>query len=211
MAKAWNPNSPFMKALARVFDLMLLNVLFIVTSLPVVTMGASLAALHYCLLHMVRNEEEYIIRSYFLAFRREFKQATILWIIWLFAAGLLYVDYTLLDKLPGSSRQMMIGLLAAVAIVLTCILLYSYPLMARFENSLRHIVKNALVVSIVFFARTIAMAAILFGFCYLYYNLPLQATPFLLLFGFSFPVMLMAYIYTPVLKKMEDNERHLDD
>ena len=203
MARAWSPESPTMKALARVFDLILLNMLFILTSIPVVTVGASLSAMHYVLLHMARNEEGYIIKPYFKAFKDNFRQATCAWIIIMLFGGALFADYHFLDRLPEEYRSLFSGVLVAVAIVWLSTIVYIFPLIARFENSFREIMKNVFVVSLVFFVRTIAMVAILVGFGYLFYNLPLRATPVLLLFGFSFPGMLMAYLYTPILKKME--------
>ena len=211
MARAWNPESPVMKALTRVFDLMLVNVLFILTSLPVVTIGASLTAMHYVLLHIARNEEGYIVRSYFRAFRMNFRQSTIVWICMLLVGGVLVMDYRILDRLPEHSRQVASILLIIVAIVYICTLIYLYPFLARFENTIFELFKNTLVVSLVFFIRTVAMIIILAGFAFFYYNLPLRATPILLLFGFSFPGIIVAYIYTPILKRMEQMGEEEDE
>ncbi len=198
-----NVDSPIMRALARVFDMMLLNVLFIVTSLPVITIGASLCGLHYVLLRMARNEEGYIIQSYFKAFKDNFRQATIAWLVYLVIGVALYADYRVMDRLPEDIKHVSGGLLLVILAVVLCSFVYFFPFLSRFENTIKGTLKNTFVVAIVYFVRTILMVAILIVFAYAYYNLPLRATPILLLFGASLPGILMAYIYTPILKKME--------
>lgn len=64
--------------LNRLADLLLLNILWLITSIPLLTIGASTTALYYVTLKCVRNEENYIVRSFFRSFRQNFRQATII-------------------------------------------------------------------------------------------------------------------------------------
>ena len=61
----FNMESSFMRALGKIADLMILNVLTILLCLPVITGGAAITALHYMCLKLVRNEEGYILKGYF--------------------------------------------------------------------------------------------------------------------------------------------------
>ncbi len=211
MARDWGPNNPIMKALTKVFDLMLLNVLFIITSIPVITIGASLCALHSCLLKMVRNEEGYIIRSYFRAFRENFLQATVGYIIFALVGFVIYLDSRYYLRLPENIHGIITTALFIVSIVFAADAIYYFPFTARFENTIFAQMKHSLVVAIVYPIRTIICFCICFGFGFLYYNLPLRATPVLLLFGASLPALLIAYIYTPILKKMEGKPKKEDE
>jgi len=74
-------------------DLILLNFLFLLTSIPIVTMGASLTAMYAVNLRSIRYGDGYVVRTYFEAFKRNFKQSTLAWGILLAVAALLYVDY----------------------------------------------------------------------------------------------------------------------
>ena len=76
----FNPDSPIMRFLSRLFDLIVLNALFIICCLPVVTIGASITAMYSVTLKMIRNEECYIVRGFFSSFKKNFKTATLLWI-----------------------------------------------------------------------------------------------------------------------------------
>lgn len=81
MGRIFDMDSPVMRFLGRLADLMILNLVTLLCCLPVVTIGASLTAMHYVLLKMVRNEESYIVRSFFKSFKENFKQATVIWLI----------------------------------------------------------------------------------------------------------------------------------
>ena len=68
MGRIFDMDSPVMRFLGRLADLMILNLVTLLCCLPVVTIGASLTAMHYVLLKMVRNEESYIVRSFFKSY-----------------------------------------------------------------------------------------------------------------------------------------------
>ena len=87
--KLFNLDSPLMQGLSKMADLMWLNVLTLLCCLPVVTMGASLTAMNYVALKIVRDEECYISKSFFKSFKENFKQATIIWLMILVAALIL--------------------------------------------------------------------------------------------------------------------------
>ena len=82
--------SPFQVFLNKMTDLLILNLITLLLCLPVITAGASLTAMHYVLLKMVRGEEGYIVKSYFRAFKREFVQATVMWIVFMALAALMF-------------------------------------------------------------------------------------------------------------------------
>ena len=83
MDRLFNMDNKFFTVMGRVADLIMLNVVFLICCLPIVTIGASLTALHYVTLKMARNEESYIIRSFFKSFKQNFKQATVINLIML--------------------------------------------------------------------------------------------------------------------------------
>ena len=83
MRNFFNIDNPFFRFLSQMADLMILNFLFILCSLPFFTAGASLCALFYVLFKMRENEEGYIARSFFKAFKENFKKGTVIWLIML--------------------------------------------------------------------------------------------------------------------------------
>ncbi|MFR7377912.1 MAG: YesL family protein [Oliverpabstia sp.] len=99
MDRLFNMDNKFFTVMGRVADLMMLNIVFIICCLPIVTIGASLTALHYVTLKMARNEESYIIRSFFKSFKQNFKQATVINLIMLLFGGLLYLDLNIINNI----------------------------------------------------------------------------------------------------------------
>ena len=85
--KFFSYESKFSQILLKISGSCLLNLLWFVCSLPIVTIGASTTALYYASLKLVRDEDHHIVSQFFRSFRENFKQATVLWLI-LLGAGL---------------------------------------------------------------------------------------------------------------------------
>ena len=88
----FNMESPLMRALGRVADLMILNFLTLVCCIPVITAGAALTALDHMCLKIVRDEDGYLLRGYFKAFKENFRQSTIIWLLLLLAIAVVGAD-----------------------------------------------------------------------------------------------------------------------
>ena len=139
MDKLFNMDNKFFTVMGRVADLIMLNVVCLICCLPIVTIGASLTALHYVTLKMARNEESYIIRSFFKSFKQNFKQATIINLIMLVIAAILYMDLNIVPNLGGTMSQVLYILFIAFGIIYLMVFLYIYPVLAKFYNYKKHI------------------------------------------------------------------------
>lgn len=125
-------DSKTMIFLSRICDILLLNFLFILTSLPIITLGASITALYSVNLKMVYNEESYISRDYFRAFRKNFKIATPTFLFFLIFIALMGVNIWISLRAEGSFY---IVLRTLASIFLFCLLIcakYYFPILARF-------------------------------------------------------------------------------
>ena len=70
-----------MRFLSKVADMIILNILFLITCIPIFTIGASMTALYYVTLRMVSGEEGPVSKDYFRSFKQNFRQATVIWLI----------------------------------------------------------------------------------------------------------------------------------
>lgn len=150
-------DSPLMRFLGRVADLMILNLLFLATSLPVVTVGASLTAMHYVALRMVNGEEGGVVRDYFRSFRQNFLQATAIWLLLLVFALLLWYDLRSVWSAAGYLNTLVkvLSLVACAALVM--ILLYVFAILSKFNNTVRGTLKNAVSLALRHPGRTVSM------------------------------------------------------
>ncbi len=138
----------FIRALARLCDLIILNILWVVCSLPVVTAGTSTAALYAVTLKMVANEEGYIVRGFFQAWKENFKQSMAVWIILMVVGSVLVMDFFIVCRMKESVFWIMQLFVFAAAFIYGIELLFIFPLIARFENHTVSMLKNALLIPI---------------------------------------------------------------
>ena len=89
MGSIFNPDSSLMRGLGRLFDYVVLNMLTILCSIPIVTLGASVTAMYDVMGRMMRDEERGVFGDFFRAFRSNFKKATVIWLILLVIGALL--------------------------------------------------------------------------------------------------------------------------
>lgn len=155
----FNPDSKFSQIMSRVFDLMIMNLIFIFTSIPIFTIGVNYTALYYVTLKMVKNEESYVFKSYWKSWRQNFKQATGIWLIFLFIGVFLVMDIFLVNQMTGPStylRYVFFVILFIWGMVLT----YVFPVLSRFDNTVKQTIKNSLLMSIRHLPWTIVMLVI---------------------------------------------------
>ncbi len=182
--KIFNFDGPFSRVMGRIFDLVLLHLLWVVTSLPIVTIGASTTALFTVTLKMTRNEESYIVKSYFKAFRENFKQATQLWLVVAFAGAYLLFMMRICMKVDLPVMKLA-GLLNGALLVMFFLgVLYVFPIQAKFENSLVHTLKNSWLCSLQFLPYSIGMAAVVV--------VPILVTGFV---SEIFPMMIALWVF----------------
>lgn len=145
--KSYNDNK-VLQGLAVIGDVIVLNLLWLLCCLPVVTAGASTTALYYTLLKMVRKEETYPAEMFFHAFRQNMKQSIPLTILLLLVCAILYVDLNIVRNTAISLGPLLSILLAALFVVFAMMASYVFPLLAQFENTIKGTLKNALFMSI---------------------------------------------------------------
>lgn len=209
MNRLFGLDSPVMAFLSRLADLIWLNLLTLICCIPVVTAGAAFTALHYVCIKMVRDEDGYLTKSYFKSFKQNFLQATGMWLLFLLAALIMAVDFFFVFRMEGDFVFALQVALSAVSLFLICSLLYWLPLLSRFENTILHTIKNAFLVSILNFPRTIAILVIYGAFFFFYWMFSVRILPLILLMGISLPVYLASYLFSAVFKKLEPSEEEI--
>ena len=138
-------DSALSRFLSKVADLMILNALFIATSLPVVTIGASLTALNFVALRLPHDESDSVTGDYLRSFRQNFRQATLIWGLLLFVGAAIVAWYVLVTNLTlGAVAQLiLLGIWYVFALAFVSTALFVFPYLARFEGSTREVLRNA--------------------------------------------------------------------
>lgn len=159
MNRLFNYENPVMQFISKIFDLIILNLFFLLFSIPVITMGASLSALYYVSLKILRGEDPYIWQNFFKAFRQNFKQATIVWFILLAVSILLGMDFYIINSQDTAMFAVVRVLLWMIVGIVFCIFLYIFPVISHFVCSTKQAFKNSAYMIIGFLPYTIIMLA----------------------------------------------------
>lgn len=192
-----------MQFLGKVADLLWLNTLALICCIPIVTVGASLTALHYMALKMVRNEECYITKGFFKSFKENFKQATLIWLLMLFVIVVLIIDFMIMGNSGFEFSRVIRIIITIFAVLVLFASMYVFPMLAKFDNPIRRTIKNAFLVSIMQFPKTVLMV-IIYMLPAVIFVLFLQIAPLVFFFGLSVPAFLSAKLYSKFFKKLED-------
>ena len=150
MNSLFSNNSPLWNITNKILNFLWLSLLWFLCSLPVITVGASTAALYQVMLKYVRNEEGYLTTSYFRAFRRNFRQATAVWLLLLPAGLLLTINFVLYNRLEqeGTAGFLFMILGFGVSLSFAFMNLYVYAVLAKFQNTLFRIITNSWIMAL---------------------------------------------------------------
>lgn len=189
----------------------LLYALILVASMPI---GAAFTALHYVCLKMVRNEEGYITKDFFKSFKLNFKQATIIWTVAMLIGALLIFNFTYIHLMEHAT--VFFAASAAAAIFLYFIILYVFPILSHFVNTVKGTVKNAFFMSILALPKTILMVIVtLIPVAIIYFIERFEAMMWLMpltyLFWFSLPAYACAKLYDKTFKRFEPEAAQASD
>lgn len=203
MGRIFNFDGPFFSFFSRLADLFWLNLLYIICCIPIVTIGAATTALYYVTLKMAKDEESYITKSFFKSFKDNFKQATIIWLIFFVILIIMVTDLFIInggtfDNIFNNKSISNIVLVAVgiIGMVVTFILTYVFPLLARFDNTVKNTIKNAFLISVRHLPYTVAMIVIsIIPVAIIYFSAP---ATILIVIMFS----LVAYINSKFFNKI---------
>lgn len=150
MGRFFNLENPFFQGLSKIVDCAYLSLVWILFSLPLVTIGASTTALYYTANKVIRHERGYVFREFWKCFKTSFKQSTIVWLASAVLIWLLYSDIKIMNYLmpEGNVQTIAKTFFYAMIFVIIMVVLYIFPYIARFEAPLKVIVKNSAFIAI---------------------------------------------------------------
>lgn len=173
MKKIFGPDSALFGIMERLINLVLLNMLYMLFCIPIVTIGPATAALHYVTLKYAANEEDRVWAPFIHSFKQNLKQGMILGVILTAIGAFLAWDIYLLYPIASTQQPITLVLLALVAlasIIYLMITAYIYPMLARYDNSLMQMLRTSTILAIRHLPATVCLAII-------------SAAPIAMLFG----------------------------
>ena len=215
MKKLFDMNNPVFRFMGRVADLIMLNALFLVCSLPLVTVGASLTAMIRVIQGIQADSEPGMAKGFFRSFRQNFRQATVVWLVLVILAAVMVYNFFLISaNFTGTFALAMKVVMGAVTIVLLAAAGYIFPLIARYENTLKQHMLNALILAVAKLPRTLCILALnVLPFALAYFSMRafLYSIAIWILGGFAILSWLDCWLLRPVLRQLEQPAEQAED
>ena len=206
MGSFFNMDNPFFRFMGRVADLMILNLIFIVCCIPVVTIGPAITAMYYTTLKMVRNEESYIVKGFFHSFKQNLKQGIFINLILLAVGVFLFLDLRIVvGNFQGFAGKAMYVVIWLGIVLYAMIFVYIYPLLSRFYNTIRNTFINAILISIRHLPKTVLLILLTLCPILIFFIPQTMISSLLILLFILVGFATLAYAKSMILVKILDN------
>ena len=192
-------DGPFYRFGSLLADIMILGVAWLLFSLPLFTVGASSTALFYVTTRRIANREGYILRDFWAAFKSNFKKATLLWLIMAGLTGTLayyLLNIANLADIMGGMVSYLIPAWIVILIEIAFMMVYLFPITARFDMKFTQILKSAL-----FMANRHIFTSVTCVALGLAVALAVYIYPIMILLAMSLYAWLASYLIMRVFKK----------
>ncbi|MGN6714227.1 YesL family protein [Anaerocolumna jejuensis] len=205
MSSFFNLDNPFFTGLNKIVDAFFLSIIFLVTCIPIITIGPALTALYYATAKSLRRDRGYISKEYFKAFKMNFGQGVVSGLVVILASFILYIDWNYAKGLKSNVGVILFSIFTALFVILFCISIYLFPVLSRFKTKTLHLFKTSFLMSMRHLPSTILMAIIVLFFVLLVYlfRIPILFAPALCALLVSF---LMERIFKKYIPQKEEEE-----
>lgn len=158
--KFFGPDSGFYKFIETLTNVFVINILWLVTSLPLITLGGASIAAHDVFMKMLDGEDSHVAREFFGSFKRNFKNGIPYGLLFLLCCYVVWLDFSLFNQIEGNPMILLImGMVGAFIFLLS--FLFAFALQARYENTLINTLKNSVDISVRYFVRTLSLIIVL--------------------------------------------------
>ena len=198
----------FAKKLIYVF---ILNILFIMTSIPIFTIGTSCTAMNSVYNKIINEKDFSVLGDYFKSFKINFIKSTIVWIIGLVLGFIIYVDIFYWVKYgikEGTIGYLFLGISVLFATFYLMVMHAVFPLIERFDMSVKEYINTAIKISVkhLFLSIEAVISTILiFGITFLgFYTRDFFLTLYISLLCFGLTGLIQSYIYRTILNNYSE-------
>lgn len=186
MSNLFSVDGAVYKFLSRLWDMVKLNFMWFLCSIPIVTMGAATTAAFSLTLKMVDEEEGYICGPFLKEFKANIKNGSIMGVLFLVASYALYLDLQFFHaaNAVGEGGFLFLAIFVIGMVLTYTHFIYAFPLQARYENSIINTMRNSFRISLKYILKTVVLFFIL-------------ALEFILFFQFSWELLFFGILIGP--------------
>jgi uncharacterized membrane protein YesL len=192
--------------LGKMWDILVISILWLLLCLPIVTIGPATTALYYTVVKVIRRERGYLFREFFHSFKMNFLNGMVLGIILMVSYYILYIDFNFARALEeGSMKSVLLAAFTAFSFIMLCGTVYVFPLLSRFTMGKLQILKTSFLMSVKHLPTTILMLLIVGVFAFI-----IWVQPIFLFFSSGICLLLCSLplerVFKKYIPKAEDGE-----
>ena len=192
--------SPVYNGMSLIIDVIFAGMIWVVTSLPVITIGASSAALYYVVTKTIRRGRGNLLKSYFSAFRSNFKQSTLIWLIYILYATVGIADMYAIGLMGLAEGSVLDHISKLFFVPAAATLPWVFAFVSRFENTVGGTLKFVAYLTMRHIGRTLLLVGLFLLCAVIAWLLPQ--------IGWLLPAiccLAMSYVIEPVFKAQTEN------
>nr|WP_315101991.1 DUF624 domain-containing protein [uncultured Catonella sp.] len=163
MGNLFNMDNAFFRFMGKLFDVVALNLVFIIVCIPIVTIGPAISALYYASVKSIRRDRSYPVKEFFKAFKRDFRQSFIVGLILALAGTIIYVDIRFVIDFINNDFTAMRYVYLVIGVVISFISVYIFPLISRFSLKISGLFKLSFYLALRHLLTTVVSLILLFG------------------------------------------------
>lgn len=187
--------------LNKLGDIIVANLLFLLCCIPIITIGPALTALYHCMLRTVKGNNNGTTKTFFRAFKENFRQSLIVWLGLLAVGFILFLNIRFLQNTASVVSKPLFYVSLGIAGLVIILALYIFPVIAAFANTTVNLLKNAYVFAFLHFPSTLAIAVITILPMFMTYR-DIKLMPLYACCWFFFGFGLIAYVNSLLLYRM---------
>lgn len=159
-----NPDNKFFTFMGKAFDLVVLNVIWLILCIPVITIVPATTALYYAVVKVIRRERSYAIKEFFRSFKRNFKQGAVFSILAVLLVFVMYIDFRYaweLTQAGDTSGSTYFGVFLIIALLFTSMFAYICPILSRFDMKILGLLKTSFIMATRHLLTTLVLLVLL--------------------------------------------------
>ena len=196
----FSPNNVFFRFMGRISDLMILNFLWIICSIPIVTIGASTTALYDTTLKLIDETEGYLFKNFLKSYKQNFKKATIIWIGVLFIFFIIGVNLAFWIQFKSITGYITVSIMLFMLFLFLFTEIYLFPILSKYNKSIKDTVKYAFILSMKYLPYSLVIMVISSIFIGITVIFPFTIL-FMIFVGVAFYAYISSYLFGVIFKK----------
>lgn len=207
MSELFNMDNPFWRFMGKIADVIILNLLWIICCIPIITIGPATTATYYVALRLADDQDGYIFKNFFKSFKQNFRQGVIIGVIMTVIGAFFAYDLYLYRQLSGGMIKYLSMIMLGIMILYLFALTYVFPILAKFVNSVKRTIINAFYMSIRHIVATIVMIVI----AVVVIAVTIFIFPPLIILGFGLIAFLQSYFLKRIFNFYIEKEEEVED